>query len=76
MYIDKLLEFSDAQAVTAEDAYVSAATQLASASERLASLRATLRGRMKDSALVNKMEFGAKFGAALRQCWRRWCDLL
>ncbi len=41
--------------------------------ERLAELRASLRGRVADSPLCRPREHGAALAAAFRRMWRRWC---
>ena len=57
-----------------QDDYVRIATELASDRAKLASLRAGLRPELKTSALFDYAGQGARFGAALRQCWRNYCQ--
>ena len=55
------------------DEYVRIARQLASNLERLAGLRAALRGRMRASPLMDAAAFARGIEAAYRQMWRHWC---
>lgn len=54
------------------DAYVETAVRLARSPERLASLRAGLRGRMQDSAFMDFRGFAATMEDAYRRMWRKW----
>lgn len=54
-------------------AYVSVAASLAVDSGRLAAIRAGLREEMARSGLLDHAGQAQRFGAALRDCWRRWC---
>lgn len=56
-----------------EDAYVAITSALAADTARLDDLRRTLRDRLRSSALMDAPAHAARFGAALRECWRRWC---
>ncbi len=58
------------------DDYVQIAATLASDPTRLASIRAGLREEMKRSVLLDHAGQSARFGDALRQCWRERCGLL
>ena len=53
--------------------YVKIAADLASDRVRLAALRGTLRDDLRRGPLLDHAGQGARFGAALRECWRRWC---
>jgi len=50
------------------------ATELAAAPAKLAALRAGLRSEMKSSVLFDYAGQGARFGAALKDCWRSYCS--
>jgi predicted O-linked N-acetylglucosamine transferase (SPINDLY family) len=54
--------------------YVRLCTELASDVTRLAALRAGLRDRMRQSALMNAPRFARDVEAAFRGMWRRWCE--
>ena len=54
--------------------YVRLATGLASDREKLAGVRAGLRAELKAGALFDYAGQGARFGGALRQCWRSHCQ--
>jgi predicted O-linked N-acetylglucosamine transferase (SPINDLY family) len=62
----------DLIAQTADD-FVAIAVRAASEPARLASLRAGLRERMRQSKLCDATHFTAHFESALREMWRRWC---
>jgi predicted O-linked N-acetylglucosamine transferase (SPINDLY family) len=53
--------------------YVRMAAGLACDLPRLSQLRATLRGRMQASALMDAPRFARNIEAAYRQMWQRWC---
>ena len=55
------------------DEYALAAAKLAADSQLLRDVRSSLRSRMAQSALTNKMQFGHEFGEALRTVWQQWC---
>jgi predicted O-linked N-acetylglucosamine transferase (SPINDLY family) len=59
-----------------EDDYVRIATQLVSDPTQLKALRASLRTEMKQSILLDHAGQSARFGDALRACWRERCGLL
>ena len=56
-----------------EGEYAEIATSLAADLSRLASLRATLRARMKASPLMDAARFTRNLEAAFRSIWQRWC---
>jgi len=56
-----------------EQQYVEMARNLAEDLPRLMQLRATLRGRMQQSALMDAAGFARDVEAAYRQMWRQWC---
>jgi predicted O-linked N-acetylglucosamine transferase (SPINDLY family) len=55
-----------------EEDYVRLATELAANLSRLAELRASLRGRMLASPLMDAPTFARDVEAAYRSMWRRW----
>lgn len=60
-------------AVDSVDGYLDAAVRLALDQTRLASLRASLRGRMQASPLLDAEGFTRKLEAAFRGMWVDWC---
>ncbi|WP_348545012.1 tetratricopeptide repeat protein [Chthoniobacter sp.] len=56
-----------------EDDYVAIATQLGGDLPRLAELRATLRGRMETSVLMDAPRFARSIEAVYRTLWQQWC---
>ena len=53
--------------------YIRIATELAADLPRLATLRASLRERVKASPLMDAPRFARSVEAALRTAWRQWC---
>ena len=58
---------------TDPNSYVRIAAELAADPVRLATLRSDLRASMQSSILLDHAGQSARFGRALRDCWRRWC---
>lgn len=56
-----------------EDDFVARAVALANDADRLAELRAGLRGRMAASPLCDAGKFTADLSAEIRRVWRAWC---
>lgn len=56
-----------------EAAFVELAAGLASDPDRLAELRAGMRGRMRASRLLDAPAFMRAFADTLRGMWREWC---
>jgi protein O-GlcNAc transferase len=56
------------------DDYVRLAAGLAADRGRLAAIRAGLRDDLRRGPLLDAAGQGARFGATLRMCWRRWCE--
>jgi predicted O-linked N-acetylglucosamine transferase (SPINDLY family) len=54
--------------------YLALAEHKASALPELATLRANLRERVRQSPLCDARRFGKYFGDALRHAWRTWCE--
>ena len=59
---------------TSVDEYVQIAAALARDRARLESLRATLRGRLRESPLLDAPRFARNLEVAFRGMWRRWCE--
>jgi predicted O-linked N-acetylglucosamine transferase (SPINDLY family) len=59
-------------AATTED-YIRIAVGLAADSARRITLRAGLRDQMAASSLLDHAGQASRFGAALRECWSKWC---
>ena len=55
------------------DGYVAAAAGLARNTERLISIRSTLRGHMRASALCDAEAFARAMEQAYHGIWHRWC---
>lgn len=53
--------------------FVRIAVKMATELETLAAARAGLREAMRQSALMDYPGQAARFGAALRECWAKWC---
>ncbi|MBI3898538.1 MAG: tetratricopeptide repeat protein [Gammaproteobacteria bacterium] len=58
-----------------EAEYVDKAAALAANKERLASLRANLRGQVQASLLMDEAGFARSVETACRDLWRQWCVL-
>ncbi len=54
--------------------YIEIAANLARDQPRCRELRATLRGRMESSQLLDREAMSLAIGQALREMWRRYCD--
>ncbi len=57
-----------------EAGFIDLAAALAHDRERLARLRAGLRGRFLASAACDGPAFGRRFETALRRVWAHWCE--
>lgn len=55
------------------DQYIRIAAELASDPVRLAALRSGMRGRMRQSVLMNPDRFASNLELAYRGMWRTWC---
>jgi predicted O-linked N-acetylglucosamine transferase (SPINDLY family) len=55
------------------DGFVATAARLVEDRTALAAVRTGLRPRMACSALMDAAAYGARFHAAVRECWRGWC---
>jgi protein O-GlcNAc transferase len=53
--------------------YLDKACSLANDPERLANLRAGMRGRMSASPLMDSVRFTRNLEDAYRSMWRQWC---
>jgi len=53
--------------------YIEIAADLARNIDRLNGLRQTLRGRLRDSVLLNEPQYVRHLEAVYRQAWRQWC---
>jgi predicted O-linked N-acetylglucosamine transferase (SPINDLY family) len=60
-------------AAQTKEEFVRIAVELARDWPRLADLRATLRGRMERSPLMDGPKFARNIESAYRQMWRAWC---
>jgi predicted O-linked N-acetylglucosamine transferase (SPINDLY family) len=58
---------------TTPDDYVRIATSLAGDAGKLAGVRGALRDDLRRGPLLDHTGQAARFGAALRECWRAWC---
>lgn len=54
--------------------YARIASGLSFDSSKLAALRCGLRSDLRRGALMDHEGQAARFGAALRQCWKTWCN--
>jgi predicted O-linked N-acetylglucosamine transferase (SPINDLY family) len=61
-------------AARSEEQFVKLAVGLAGDLPRLAQLRATLRGRMEKSPLMDGERFARNIESTYRNLWRRWCQ--
>jgi protein O-GlcNAc transferase len=57
-----------------ENEYVKIAADLARDVDRVASLRDSMRERMRASPIMDQAGFARDFGALLRAAWRKWCQ--
>ena len=57
-----------------QEEYVRIATALAADLPRLGQMRATLRTKMEQSALMDAPRFARAMETAYRQMWRAWCE--
>ena len=57
-----------------EQDFVKISVALAQDLDRLATLRKTLRDRMKNSPLMNDQQFAAGIESAYKQAWQSWCE--
>jgi predicted O-linked N-acetylglucosamine transferase (SPINDLY family) len=53
--------------------YVRIAAELASDPAKLSAIRASLREEVRNSPLGDHAGQSARFAAALRECWQKWC---
>lgn len=62
--------------LVAKDAegFVRLAAELAQDRVRLAALRANLRAELRVSPLCDAPAYAARFHAAIRECWKAWCE--
>jgi predicted O-linked N-acetylglucosamine transferase (SPINDLY family) len=58
-----------------DEKFVRACVLLASDLAGLASLRAGMRERLRNSTLLDDTRFATDMGAAFRDIWRRWCAM-
>jgi protein O-GlcNAc transferase len=58
-----------------DDAFVAAAAALADDRDALARHRRELRARFMASPVCDAGAFCGRFGAALREMWKRWCEV-
>jgi protein O-GlcNAc transferase len=57
-----------------DEEYIRIAAGLAGDPARLAGIRSALRGEMERGPLLDHAGQAARFGDALRACWRDWCE--
>jgi predicted O-linked N-acetylglucosamine transferase (SPINDLY family) len=56
------------------EAFVALAKTLATDRARLSALRSNLRGELRTSPLCDAPAYAARFHAAIRECWKLWCE--
>jgi predicted O-linked N-acetylglucosamine transferase (SPINDLY family) len=61
-------------AANSPDEFVRIASALAADVDRLGKLRATLRGRLQQSPLMDAPRFARNMETAFRDIWRQWCE--
>ncbi len=57
-----------------QEQFVQAAAALIDDPQKLTRLRFELRGRMRDSALMDAVRYTRDLESLYRQAWRIWCD--
>jgi len=57
-----------------DEEYVAKAVEVANNRDQLMEIKRTLRKRMQNSPLCDKVGFARKFEAALREMWKSWCE--
>ena len=55
------------------EGFVRTAASLAGDLPTLASIRASLRGQLRASTLLDSQAYSRRFHSAIRDCWRSWC---
>ena len=58
-----------------DEEYVAKAVEIAQDKEGLKALKKSLRDRMIQSPLCDHVGFAKKFGTAMKEMWKEWCDL-
>jgi predicted O-linked N-acetylglucosamine transferase (SPINDLY family) len=56
------------------EAFVALAKTLATDRARLSTLRSGLRETLRTSPLCDAPAYAARFHAAIRECWKQWCE--
>jgi len=56
------------------EGYVSLAIEMSRDRETIASLRRTLRSRMRESPMMDEVRFARDIEAAYRRMWTAWCE--
>jgi predicted O-linked N-acetylglucosamine transferase (SPINDLY family) len=56
------------------DGFVRIASALVADMPRLALIRTSLRNELQDSPLLDAKAYAQRFHAAIRGCWREWCE--
>lgn len=59
---------------SSEEEYVRIAAELAGDLGRVASLRGSMRERMRQSPLMDAVQYSRGFESLLREAWRNWCN--